>query len=102
MPMTYDEMMLDLFNVIFGRVCDNIGVPEQPYQYSISLPLDNGQIKAISKELTKRCDWCYKNIGSGWYINPKAFDMGDNENEVTVEFNFANESDLMAFKLRWI
>lgn len=99
MPATSDtrSTMLDIF---FPGINSHVKSPEVPYQYTGGMWFDDAtDIEHIHVAMMKICSWCRENLSDSWYIRRDGFVY--TRDGVVFEFNFAEDTDQMAFKLRW-
>ncbi len=92
----------DIFQMFFPSIIGHIKSPDVPFQYTQKLEFV-GDIGHMHDQMIEICLWCRENLEDEnlWYINTDAYSYEQFTDTVRFEFNFANDVDATAFKLKW-
>ena len=90
----------DLFTFLFAGVSSHVEIPEVKLPFHQTIKIYDYDFGVLERELIRICSWGRANLNDHWNIDPRGFVMYDQS--IDVEFNFADDKDAMAFKLRWI
>jgi len=79
--------------------------PKIPFQYTHNYCFIPESFKKNQENLGKIIKWLKENVKDNlWYINKNTFSISELSNDqkgIYIDFDFANEEDLIAFKMRW-
>lgn len=88
-------------DVIFPRLLHWVSEPDVPYQYR-HVVARFGEIENIEEKMLLICVWANNNLRSKWYIRESSLSLDIwGEEKISLEFNFIEPEDQMAFKLMW-